>query len=496
VNLATLAADSAQRAGGNLAVAGPDGSLTYTELDRAADLLAASLQELGIARGDRVVIWLAKSVSTVVAMQAVLRLAAVYVPLDEVSPAARAQRIARDCAAVLIITDARHAAELDGSSLIHVLSEPPATDGAVTKMMAAVSPDDLAYILYTSGSTGAPKGVCITHGNALAFIQWAAREIGAASDDRFANHAPFGFDLSVFDIYVAFLAGASVHLIPAVLSYAPRQLVDFVCSEQITVWYSVPSVLVLMISKGGLCGTLPPSLRALLFAGEPFPVEHLSRLYRSLPGVRFLNLYGPTETNVCTFHAVTDLDVSNGRPLPIGRACSGDEVWAETDDGKRARSGEDGELLVRGPTVMKGYWGRPAHHGPYRTGDLVRVREDGGFDFIGRRDHMVKVRGYRIEPGEIEKALQEHPRVAEAAVVVSKADGGDVRLVAFVVPSGDEPPGLLSVKRHCASRLPLYMVVDSVVVLPELPRTHNGKTDRRLLSATVQGHPRKESDAI
>jgi clorobiocin biosynthesis protein CloN4 len=145
---------------------------------------------------------------------------------------------------------------------------------------------------------------------------------------------------------------------------------------------------------------------------------------------------------------------------------------------------------------MKGYWGRPTHLGAYRTGDLVWVREDGAFDFIGRRDHMVKVRGHRIEPGEIEKVLRDHPQVAEAAVVASTADGAGARLVAFVVSSGD-PPGLLSLKQHCAKRLPRYMIVDSVVVLPELPRTRNGKTDRgRLLSATASQHRGKESDAI
>jgi clorobiocin biosynthesis protein CloN4 len=471
--------------------------MTYAELDRAANLIAADLRERGVARGDRVVIWLGKSITAVVAMQAVLRLAAAYVPLDEANPAARTQRIARDCAAAMIVTDARRAAQLDSSPPVHVLGEPPAADHAVAEAAAAVSPEDLAYILYTSGSTGEPKGVCISHGNALAFVQWAAGELGATSDDRFANHAPFAFDLSVLDLYAAFLAGASVHLIAAELAYAPRGLVEFLTRQRITVWYSVPSALVLMIRRGALCDIAPPPrLRALLFAGEPFPAEHLNRLHRHLPDVRFLNLYGPTETNVCTFHAVTAQDLSTGRPVPIGRACSGDEVWAERDDGGRAQPGEEGELLVLGPTVMKGYWGRPTHLGAYRTGDLVWVREDGAFDFIGRRDHMVKVRGHRIEPGEIEKVLRDHPQVAEAAVVASTADGAGARLVAFVVSSGD-PPGLLSLKQHCAKRLPRYMIVDSVVVLPELPRTRNGKTDRgRLLSATASQHRGKESDAI
>jgi len=244
----------------------------------------------------------------------------------------------------------------------------------------------------------------------------------------------------------------------------------------------VPSALALMVRDGGLLDEQrPPALRVLLFAGEPCPVPVLAQLAGHLPDVRLLNLYGPTETNVCTFHEVTPADVARGVPVPIGRPCCGDEAWAERETGGRAGPGEEGELVVDGPTVMAGYWGRPPQRGPYRTGDLVRVRPDGGFDYVGRRDHMVKVRGHRIELGEIEAALTQHPAVDQAAVVVLGA-GTTARLAAFVVPAGREP-GLLELKRHCAERLPPYMIVDSVVVLPELPRTANGKTDRRRLAS-------------
>jgi amino acid adenylation domain-containing protein len=451
-----------------------------------------------------VVIWLDKSVVAVVAMQALLRLAAVYVPVDGANPSPRAMLIARGCAATLVITDAVRVAALRAAPqppeppepmeapeppeapvppAAYVLDGVPVAEGPVDHVAEPVAADDLAYILYTSGSTGAPKGVCITHRNALAFVRWVVDELGGTGRDRFANHAPFGFDLSVLDLYAAFLAGASVHLIPAQMAYAPAQLVDFMVQERITVWYSVPSVLVLMVRDGGLCEAPPPAaLRALLFAGEPFPVPYLARLYRRWPGIRFLNLYGPTETNVCTFHEVTAEDVAAGRPVPIGRASSGDEVWAVRDDGSRAEPGQDGELVVAGPTVMAGYWGREPQRGPYYTGDLVRAREPGVFDYIGRRDSMVKIRGNRVELGEIEAVLTGDGRVAEVAVVVT-GEGTAARLVAFVVPAGGSLPGLLALKRRCAERLPRYMVVDSVVVVAELPRTRNGKTDRRRLAA-------------
>lgn len=499
MNLRSLVADSARRAPDDLAVAGPEGAVTYGELDRAADLLAAALRDRGVRRADRVVIWLDKSIAAVTAMQALLRSAAVYVPVDPANPPHRVALIARSCSAAVIVTDSRRAAELRGSGLhvpeLYVLDELPGGGegpdrnadggGPRARVEAPAAPDDLAYILYTSGSTGEPKGVCVTHHNALAFVRWAAGELGATRRDRFANHAPFSFDLSVLDLYVAFLAGASVHLVPSGTAYAPQQLTEFLLGERITVWYSVPSVLILMIRDGGLCDVpRPPQLRALLFAGEPFAPEHLARLHRHWDGIRFLNLYGPTETNVCTFHEVTPEDVGTGRPVPIGRACSGDEAWAVREDGRRAVAGEEGELTVSGPTVMAGYWGREAHHGPYRTGDRVRVRADGGFDYLGRRDHMAKVRGHRIELGEIEAALLRHPGVSETAVLVD-GTGTAARIVAVVVPR-DRPPGLLALKRHCAERLPRYMIPDVVLSVAELPRTGNGKTDHRLLRETTE----------
>lgn len=483
MRLGDLVRERARQAPGRLAVAGPDGEMTYGELDREAGRVARALAGRGVRPGDRVALWLPKSARAIAVMQAALRLGAAYVPIDPLGPPAMAGRVIRDCAPAAVITSAESADSLRAAGIAGAMLYPDGPDDPAAVPDPGGGPGDLAYILYTSGSTGTPKGVSLSHRNALAFVEWAAAEIGASPADRFANHAPFQFDLSVLDIYAAFYAGASVHLIPAGTSAAPRLLTEYLAGQRITVWYSVPSALILMVRDGGLLDVLPGdlALRALLFAGEPFPVRYLRLLRRHLPDVRFLNLYGPTETNVCTYHEVTGVPPEQVRPVPIGRACSGDRVWAVRDDGQLAGPGEEGELVVDGPTVMLGYWGQPPQGGrPYYTGDRVVLLEDGSYQYLGRRDGMVKVRGYRVELGELEAALQAHPDIGDAAVVLAGA-GLDARIVAYAVPSGAVRPGLLDIKRHCAATLPRQMIVDVVRYVPDLPRTGNGKVDRRAL---------------
>jgi clorobiocin biosynthesis protein CloN4 len=481
VNLHELVIRSARRHRDRTAVAAAGRELSYRELDRGADEFARLLAAAGVGRGDRVVIWGDKSPEVVVAMQAVLRLGAVYVPQDGTAPVGRVVTVAHDCEARVVCATGDRLTEitatLGGVAALDLEASAPAGAEAAPAADAEVKPDDPAFILYTSGSTGTPKGVSISHRNARAFVDWAVELLDAGPDDRFANHAPLVFDLSVLDLYAAFSVGASVRLVPAALAYTPGELVEFLHHEQITVWYSVPSALILMIRGGGLLDRpAPAGLRAVLFAGEPFPIAHVRRL-AAWTHARLLNLYGPTETNVCTWHEVVPADLERERPVPIGKAASGDEVWARTDDGTVAEPDEQGELIVSGPTVMLGYWGKGPHSEEYATGDIVTVLPDGGFDYVGRRDHAVKVRGHRIELGEIEITCNAHPDVETAAVVVA-GEGMDARLVAFVVPVSGARPGALALRRHLAERLPSYMIADHVHALSDLPRTRNGKIDR------------------
>lgn len=488
MRLHELVREQARKSPGLLAVSGPDGQLTYGELDREADALASVLAGRGAGPGDRIALWLPKSARAVVVMQAALRLGAAYVPIDPLGPIARTVRVVRDCAPRVVVTTADYAAALRQHGVAGVMPYPDELTRVPPFPDQGGSPDDMAYILYTSGSTGAPKGVCLSHRNALAFVDWAVAEIGARPADRFANHAPFHFDLSVLDLYAAFQVGASVHLIPAEMSLAPTLLVDFLVRHEITVWYSVPSALILMMRDGGMTGVPPAdlSLRVLLYAGEVFPVKYLRSLRDYLPA-RILNLYGPTETNVCTFYEVVGIPADQVGSVPIGKACSGDRIWAQRPDGTAAEPGEEGELVVAGPTVMLGYWGQPRRAGePYRTGDRVTLLESGDYQYLGRRDGMVKVRGYRVEVGEIEAVLHAHPAIADVAVLLSGA-AMEAKIVAYIVPAGEAAPDILELKRHCAAALPRHMIIDAVRSVRALPRTGTGKLDRRSLTSGSSG---------
>jgi L-proline---[L-prolyl-carrier protein] ligase len=497
-------------------------ALTYAELERAANALARSLIDAGVRPGDRVALFLPKGLEAVTAVYGIMKTGAAYVPLDPQAPVTRAGLVASDCTVSAVVTTNGRSAPLLREMAVHghrpaaamlvddgtppeelpcltlaysdVLGSTDASDPGVP-----VTDQDLAYILYTSGSTGVPKGVMLTHRNALTFVEWCARRIGIGPQDRVSNHAPLHFDLSVFDLYLAALGRATLVVVPSDEAFFGPTLVDLIRREGITVWYSVPAALIRITSALQEPGLLP-SLRAVVFAGEVYPTKDLRELRRLFPDAELWNLYGPTETNVITYYQVRDLP-DDDRTIPIGRACENTEVFAVSERGALAGVGQEGELYARGSTVMKGYWNRPEKTaellvpnplgGPlpdlvYRTGDLVRLRPDGDYDFLGRRDHQIKSRGYRIELGEIEAALSAHPGVAVGVAVAVPHEEWGKAIVAYVVANAGEVVGESDLRRHLGRRLPRYMIPVRINLVEELPRTSTGKVDRRVLATKAE----------
>ena len=512
MTLERLLARAADAHGGRDAIVMDGRSLSYGALDLLATRIARTLQAHGVRHGDRVATWLPKSPEAIAALYGIMRAGAAYVPVDPGAPPARLGWIARNCEVAALVTRADRlpdAAPACGGLRAIVITddEAPAGDGAGARVVtwpeieaASGTPleslpamEDRSYILYTSGSTGEPKGVVHTHASALAFVNWAAREFAVTREDRLANHAPFHFDLSTFDLFAAAWAGAALHPVSSRNAAFPAAVAKRWSEDRLTVWYATPSSLVLMLTRGNLRALDLSALRVLLFAGEVFPVKYLRELMALAPRARFANLYGPTETNVCTWQTVPD-PPSGDAPLPIGVPCAGDAAWVLDESLAPVRDGQPGELWISGPTVMQGYWGDPARTAAvlrpldaaagahaYRTGDLVRRGAGGALEFLGRRDHQVKTRGYRVELGEIESRLLAHPAVDEAVVIAVPDEEITHRLRAIVVSRAgaqiDEP----ALKQHCAETLPRYMVPESIAFRAALPRTSSGKVDRRAL---------------
>lgn len=493
----------ARQAPDRAAIVSREETVTYAELDRLANSFGSALIATGLRPRDRVGIHLEKSPHGVAAMLGTLRAGGVYVPIDPQSPPARAALIAGDCGIRHMLISSTHLERWASSGIAHQVShfflsedgadvrtKPDSLVHSWSDVLAASAPlppaatglDDLAYILYTSGSTGVPKGVMISNRNALAFVEWAGDLIALSPNDRVASHAPFHFDLSVFDLYSTFRAGGTVILMDEAIAVSASGMVDRIHEARITVWYSVPSALVLMLERGRLEGRGAPSLRVVYFAGEVFPVKYLRRLMFAVPHARYFNLFGPTETNVCLFYEVPEPPPEDAAPVPAGTPASGDEALILADSGAPAPDGEVGELFIEGPTVMLGYWdgGRrtPAPH-PYPTGDRVSREANGVIRYHGRRDHMVKVRGYRIELGEVESAVFKHPAVREIVTLAV-----DQKLVVVIVPRVSSLT-VLDVKRHCAATLPAYMVPHEIHFVPALPKTSTGKVDRVLVKKTL-----------
>ena len=403
-----------------------------------------------------------------------------YIPLDLKNPGIRLSYIVNDADAHCVIGKGCCPEWFNRPQLwLNIDRLPPVSPEH--SQSAPITPESLAAILYTSGSTRSPKGVAISHGAMGNFASWAADTFKITGKDRIASLAPFHFDLSVFDLFSSLSCGAAVHFVPPALTLSPSRLTAWLSEHQISVWYTVPSLLGFIALKGSLSSTPLPHLKTILFDGEVFPTPQLINLCELLPAVDFYNLYGPTETNVCCYWPVDRNRLHTNRPIPIGRPACGSVLNIDPDSG---------ELKVRSANNLSGYWQQgkliPAlsEDNYYRTGDKVSLNKAKEYCYHGRLDRMLKCSGYRVEPAEIEHAILQSPEVETCAVVGIRDNTSGQRPAAAIVLKSDAV--LAEIIKPLKQKLPGYMQPCKFMVLESLPYLSNGKIDYRTLQKQLE----------
>ncbi|MEU0381097.1 amino acid adenylation domain-containing protein [Streptomyces cyaneofuscatus] len=475
-------------------------TLTYGELDRASHALAARLLAHGVTPGSLVGLLTEPGADAVVSVVAVLRAGAGWVPLDSGHPTPRlADQLARSGARTVLCHAATRAAgeALGDVTLVSSDMDEPASQGSAPEPVGPVDGDSIAYVIFTSGSTGRPKAVPITYRSMENYLSWAIGTFGYDEHDRLAQTASLCFDASVRQLLAPLLVGATVVTVERDLLRDPDLLLTHVERTRITVWSSVPTLWeqLLTASEERVRRGAPrpdlSSLRWIHVGGEALSPAHVRRWFDLFgSGQRIANLYGPTEATInTTCHIIGARPGDDVRQLPIGTPVAGTEVEIVGPDGELRQPGEAGELLIAGVGLTAGYLGEPAlteaaftnRRGRrwYRSGDRARVAEDGTLEFLGRLDDQVKVRGNRVEPGEIEAVLQARPDIGQAVVLLQ-----DGRLVAFVTPRAGVPAAdAVALRLHLAGTLPPYMVPSRITWVARMPLTGTGKIDRRRLPA-------------
>lgn len=510
----------AQRRPEATAVALNERGLTYGALESLANRLARTLGEHGCRPGDRVALLMPKSPLAIAALLGIYKAGAIYVPLDTASPPPRLAKVLAKCEANWLLADqavdavlAELGRQTDNRLAPRVgrLDDAPSDAAAfgIDEVLHAddrlplvpCGGDDVAHILFTSGSTGDPKGVPITHANVIHFVEWAVRYFGIDASDRLSGHAPLPFDLSFFDIFGSIAAGAELHLVPAETQVFPNQLADWIRATGLTQWFSVPSVLNYMASFDAVRNNDFPRLRRLLWCGEVLPTRTLMYWMARLPRVRFTNLYGPTEATIASsYYTVPRRPRGDREAIPIGRPCDGESLRVLDEQGQPLPPGQVGEICIGGVGLSAGYWRDPDKTAAafittadgerlYRTGDLGRVDDEGLVHFLGRADSQIKSRGYRIELGEIEAAVSALDCLRECAVVALPGEGFDGAVIhCAYVPIADARVTPAALRRELEQVLPRYMLPARWTHFGELPKNANGKTDRRRLRELLQRH--------
>jgi len=476
--------------------------VTFDELDRLSDLVAVFLRQRGVRKGDRVCIRLDKITFAYALIIGCLKVGAPYFAVDPSNPSSRVAHILEKCLPALVFSASENPIDLSGHEVVIVdrdnqfASIADVGDAAFLPETEIVGTDP-AYIMFTSGSTGFPKGAVMSHANLQNFIGWAREEFAISQFDVFTSVNPLYFDNSVFDFYASVMNGASLVPFDAATMKDPYRALRRIDELRCTIYFSVPSLLIYFQTLKLITPAALASVRTVIFGGEGYPKAKLKELFDCLhPRVELVNVYGPTEcTCICSAYRVTNTDFVDldGYP-PLGGPIANFSFDVLDEEDRAAAPDTIGELCLSGPCVGLGYFNDPEltaaafrqnplntryHERTYRTGDLVRfATADGKVHFVGRKDSQIKHQGYRIELGEIEYALSRIPTVDEAVVLHTTQDGISV-IVAVIAAHNGLKADL--VRKHVAQLIPAYMVPGRVEILDSLPKNQNGKIDRNLL---------------
>lgn len=447
-------------------------SLNAGQLRSLASSLARKLLTLGIKPSSRVCLYLPGKLDATIAVYGILHMGGCYVPIDYHTPEQRLRFIVADAKSDCCIGSGERPGWLDADIAYLNINDIVELDPASSiSECFNVNSEAIAALLYTSGSTGTPKGVAISHRAIRAFVSWSASTFDIKASDRLASLTPFHFDLSLFDLFIGLQTGASTLFIPETLKLMPGRMLDWFESNQITSWYTVPSILKFLLMRGGLADRNLPALRQILFAGEVFPSPQLKELLKLMPHTQFYNLFGPTETNVCLYWPVSFDNINSAKPIPVGIPAGSIATMI---------SDKNGELLIKSPYLMSGYWSNGKldlpldEQGWFHTNDLVSLNKQNEFEYHGRLDRMIKSAGYRVEPAEVEAAICTLKDVTAAAVIALPDSVSGAKIAALVAGEGLSLP---AIRKGLSKLLPAYMQPGAYQLVETLPLLSNGKTD-------------------
>lgn len=472
-------------------------SITYRELETGAKAVGSALLDLN-KRNRPVVVFLDKNTACVTAFMGVVYSGNFYVSVDIYMPVQRIQSILETLDPVAVITDQAHRAKVEkwkGEIPLYIMEEikeTPIRQPELDQVRRRAIDTDPLYALFTSGSTGVPKGTVICHRSVIAYAQWVTETFDITHETIYGNQAPLYFSMSVLDFYSTLMSGATMHLIPAMYFSFPLRLLEYMQQKKVNTIYWVPSALSIVANMKALDRIELPDLKKILFAGEVMPVKQLNVWRRHFPDALFANLYGPTEiTDICTYYVV-DREFEDHESLPIGIPCANTDILIITEDGREAVDGEEGELCVRGTFLAHGYYNNPEKteqvfvQNPlnpwypeliYKTGDLVKKNERGEIIYLTRKDFQIKHMGYRIELGEIEAAVSAVEEVQSCACVYDAQK--DEIVLFYQGVEMTEREMIASVK----DKLPAYMHPNRIIHLQVMPHNANGKIDRVALKS-------------